>query len=66
MPNALITSDIILNEALLELKNSMVMGELVDKQYSNQFGNGQTLKRGDSVSVRRRVNFLASNVQMVT
>ena len=62
MANTLITSSIILNEALLELKNAMVLGELVDKQYSNQFGNGQTLKRGDSVKVRRRVNFAATNV----
>lgn len=62
MANTLITSSIILNEALLELKNNAVLAELVDRQYSNQFGNGQTLKRGDSVKVRRRVNFAATNV----
>lgn len=62
MANTLITSDIILNEMLVELKNAMVLGELVDKQYSGQFGNGQTLKRGDSVKVRRRVNFASSDV----
>lgn len=62
MANTLITSDIILNEALLELKNTMVLGELVDRQYSNQFGNSQPLKRGESVSVRRRINFAATDV----
>lgn len=61
MPNTLITSSIILNEALLELKNTMVLGELVDKQYSNEFGDGQALKRGESVRVRRRINFAATD-----
>jgi len=61
MANTLITSSIILNESLLELKNNMVLGELVDKQYSGEF-SGQALKRGQSVRVRRRVNFMATNV----
>lgn len=57
--NTPITSDIILNEALMELKNQATIAMRVDRQYSGQFGNGQTLKRGDTVNVRRRVFFEA-------
>lgn len=61
MSNTLITSSIILNEMIMELKNNLTLAEKIDRQYSNQFGNSQPLKRGDTVNVRRRVNFLATN-----
>lgn len=56
MPNAFLTPSIIAREALVALENSMVMANLVHRDYSNEFTNV-----GDTVTVRKPVKFTAKN-----
>lgn len=55
MANTIITPDIIAKEALMQLENNCVMGNLVHREYKKEF-----VKVGDSVSVRKPVKFTAS------
>ena len=52
MANALITPSIIAKEALMQLENNLVMGNLVHRDYKREF-----VKIGDTVSIRRPVKF---------
>lgn len=52
MANALLTPGIIAREALMVLQNNMVMGDLVYKDYSQEFS-----KKGDTVTVRKPATF---------
>lgn len=56
MANTLITPDIIAKEALMQLENNCVMGNLVYREYKKEF-----VKVGDSVSVRKPVKFEAKD-----
>ena len=56
MANSLITPSIIAKEALMQLKNNLVMGNLVYRDYSKEF-----VKVGSSISVRKPVRFVASS-----
>ena len=56
MANATITSSMIAKEALMQLKNNMVLGNLVHREYKDEF-----VKVGDSVAIRRPVKFLSTN-----
>ncbi len=56
MPNTLITPQIIAKEALMQLKNNMVMGSQVHREYKNEFA-----KVGSTVSIRKPVKFVASD-----
>lgn len=56
MANEIITPDIIAKEALMQLENNCVMGNLVHREYKKEF-----VKVGDSVSIRKPVKFVASD-----
>jgi hypothetical protein len=56
MGNTLLTPQIIANEALLVLENTMVMSQLVHKDYSSEFVNV-----GDTISIRKPATFRAQN-----
>lgn len=56
MANTFLTPDIIANEALLVLKNNLVMANLVHRDYSSEF-----VKVGDTVTVRKPATFVAKN-----
>lgn len=56
MANALITSSMIAKEALMQLENNCVMGNLVHRDYKKEF-----VKVGDTVSIRRPVRFSATD-----
>lgn len=56
MANTLITPSIIAKEALMQLENSMVMGNLVHKDYKKEF-----TKVGSTVSIRKPIKFVASD-----
>lgn len=53
--NTLITPTIIAKEALFQLKNNLVMGELVHRDYSKEY-----VKVGSTISIRKPVKFRAS------
>lgn len=55
MANALLTPDMIAKEALVHLKNNLVMARSVHRDYKKEFH-----KVGDTVSIRRPVKFVAS------
>ena len=55
MANTLITPSIIAKEALMQLKNNLVMGNLVYRDYSKEY-----VKVGSTISVRKPVRFVAS------
>lgn len=55
MANSLITPSIIAKEALMQMRNNLVMGELVYRDYTKEF-----VKVGSTISVRRPVKFTAS------
>lgn len=57
MANSLITPTVIAKEALMQLENSLVMGNRVHREYKKEFTGGQ----GDSVSIRRPVKFYTSD-----
>lgn len=54
--NTLITHDMIAREAMLQFKNNLVLGNLVYREYVNEF-----VKVGDTVRIRRPVKYLVSN-----
>ena len=54
--NTLITPQVIAKEALMQLRNNMVMGKLVHREYKNEF-----VKVGATVSIRKPVKFVASD-----
>lgn len=56
MSNTLITPSIIAKEALMQLENNMVMGNLVHRDYKKEF-----VKIGSTVSIRKPVKFVASD-----
>lgn len=56
MSNTLITSSMIAKEALMQLENNCVMGNLVHRDYKKEF-----VKVGDTVSIRRPVRFSATD-----
>ena len=56
MANTLLSPDLIAMEAMRQLENNMVLGNLVHREYRHEF-----VKAGDTVSIRRPVKFLASD-----
>lgn len=56
MANALITPSIIAKEALMQLRNNLVMASCVHRDYKKEF-----VKVGDTVSIRKPVKFVASD-----
>ena len=56
MANTVITPSIIAKEALVQLKNSCVMGNLVHREYKKEFK-----KVGDTVSIRKPVKFYTAD-----
>lgn len=56
--NTLITPSIIAKEALMQLRNNMVMGGLVHREYKKEFA-----KVGSTISIRKPVKFLAKDGQ---
>ncbi len=56
MANTLITPSVIAKEALMQLENNMVMGNLVHRDYKKEF-----VKIGSTVSIRKPVKFVASD-----
>ena len=54
--HTLLTPDIIAKEALMLLKNNLVMGNLVHRAYESEFSGGQ----GSSIRVRKPVKFKVS------
>lgn len=57
MPNTLITPSLIAKEALMQLENNLVMGNLVHREYRSEFTGGQ----GATVSIRKPVLFTAQD-----
>lgn len=58
MANDLKVQDIIVREAMFHLKNSLVMGNLVNRDYENEFENSVNgYKKGASVRIKRPENF---------
>lgn len=53
MSNTFLTPAIIAQEALMQLENNLVMGNLVNRSYSNEF----KAKVGDTITVRKPVTF---------
>lgn len=72
MANAIITPTVIAKEAIMQLDNNLVWGNIVHRGYENEFGqsvNGN--KVGSSVTIRRPVQFTVrsgatANIQDVT
>ena len=56
MANTLLSPNLIAKEAMTQLENNMVLGNLVHREYRHEF-----VKAGDTVSIRRPVKFLASD-----
>ena len=56
MGNTLITPNVIAMEALMQLENNLVMGNLVHRAYKKEF-----VKIGSTVSIRKPVKFVASD-----
>jgi hypothetical protein len=56
MANTIITSDMIAKEALMQVKNNMVMGNHVHREYKDEFA-----KVGSTVSIRKPVKFEAKD-----
>lgn len=56
MPNEILTPNVIANEALLVLKNNLVMANLVHRDYEKEF-----VKVGDTITVRKPAKFVAKN-----
>ena len=56
MPNEILTPNVIANEALMVLKNNLVMANLVHRDYEKEF-----VKVGDTVTARRPAKFIAKN-----
>ncbi len=56
MANTLITPTIIAREALLELENNLIFGNLVHREYRKEF-----VKSGDTVNIRKPVKFYTAD-----
>ena len=56
MGNTVITSSMIAKEALMQVRNNMVMGNRVHREYKEEFS-----KVGGTVSIRKPVKFVASD-----
>lgn len=56
--NTLLTPTIIAKEALMQLENNMVMGQLVHRQYKKEF-----VKRGTSITIRKPNKFTVTEAQ---
>lgn len=56
MSNTLITPSIIAKEALMQLENNMVMGNLVHRAYKKEF-----VKVGNTISIRKPVKFTVTD-----
>lgn len=54
MGNSIITPSVIAKEALMQLENSICMGQIVHKAYKNEF-----VKVGNTVNIRKPVKFQA-------
>ena len=55
MPNTLLTPSIIAKEALIVLENNLVLGNLVHRDFSDEF-----TKVGDTITVRKPATFVSS------
>lgn len=68
MANTLITPTIIMRESLMHLTNNMVMANLVDRRYEDQFAdaayNGN--KVGDTITIDRGVQFTVRDGPVVS
>lgn len=53
MTNTLLTTDLILNEALYHLENELVISKLCNRDYEQQFG--KPMRVGDTIRIRRPV-----------
>ena len=56
MTQQILTPSIIAKEALMQLENNLVMGNLVHRDYKNEF-----VKVGESISIRKPVKFLVTD-----
>ena len=56
MANSILTPSVIAKESLMQLKNSLVMGNLAHREYKKEFK-----KVGDTVSIRKPVKFYTAN-----
>lgn len=61
MSNTLITPTIIAKEALMQLENNLVMGNLVHREYKNEFA-----KVGATVNIRKPVKFVTTKSATLT
>ena len=61
MSNTLLTPSVIAREALMQLENNLVMGNLVHREYKKEF-----VKVGDTVSIRKPVKFEAKEGADIT
>lgn len=57
MANTLLTNSIIANEALVELKNNLIMARMVDRQYQNVFSN----TTGSTIQIRKPTRYTIRN-----
>lgn len=57
MPNTIVTPSMIAKEALMQLKNNLVLANRVHREYKKEFTGGQ----GSTVSIRRPVKFNVTN-----
>ena len=58
MANTLLTSTVLAREALMILENNLVMANLVNRSYANEFTSG---RQGDSINIRRPTNFAVND-----
>lgn len=56
MANAILTPQVIANEALMVLQANLVMADLVHRDYSNEF-----VKVGDTITIRKPAKFISKN-----
>lgn len=61
MANTLLTPSIIAKEALMQLENNLVMGNLVHRDYKKEF-----IKIGDTVTIPKPVKFLVNSGADIT
>ena len=57
MANSLITPSMIAREGLMQLKNNLVAGNCIHREYKKEFSGGQ----GSTVDIRRPVKFYTAN-----
>lgn len=61
MANALLTPSVIAKEALMQLENTLIMGNNVHKEYKDEF-----VKVGSTVSIRKPVKFVTTDGATLT